>query len=97
MERRLEYIDEGRGGYVVYTDKAGTFKFFFEYGGGDCVAIIYMPKIEKWEAETKRSIAARQEILDFVATQTIKEKAPGCSYEISDFFINIWENKKSDN
>jgi hypothetical protein len=53
-----------------------------------------MPKIEKWEAETKRSIAARQEILDFVATQTIKEKAPGCSYEISDFFINIWENKK---
>jgi hypothetical protein len=42
MERKLEYINQGRGGYVVYKDGKNDIKLFFEYGGGNCVAIIYV-------------------------------------------------------
>jgi formylmethanofuran dehydrogenase subunit D len=48
MEQKLEYLNEGRGGYVVYKDGQGDIKLFFEYGGGNCVAIIYVPTIAEW-------------------------------------------------
>jgi hypothetical protein len=33
MERKIEYINQGRGGYVVYKDSISTIKLSFEFGG----------------------------------------------------------------
>ena len=90
MKQKLEYINQGRGGYVVYKDGQSDIKLFFEYGGGNCVAIIYVPSIEDWTKKTSRPIADRKEILTFVAEQSIKDQAPNSIYELSDTCIEIF-------
>lgn len=90
MEQKLEYINQGRGGYVVYKDGQADIKLFFEYGGGNCVAIIYVPTIDEWASKTNRPTADRQPILTFVAEQSIKDQAPNSYYELSDTCIEIF-------
>ena len=90
MEKKLEYINKGRGGYVVYKDGQGDIKLFFEYGGGNCVAIIYVPTIDEWTIKTNRPLVDRNAILTFVAEQTIKDKAAKSYYELSDTCIEIF-------
>jgi len=94
MERKLEYINQGRGGYVIYKDNQNDFKLFFEFGGKDCVAIIYLPTIDEWSSKTKIPINERQAILIFIAEQVIKDQAPESYYVLSDNCIEIFSKKK---
>lgn len=50
---KLEYLTNGRDGYVIYKDNISILQFYYEFGGGDCVAIISVPSVKKWEEETK--------------------------------------------
>jgi hypothetical protein len=93
MEQKLEYIDEGRVGYVVYKDGQTDINFFFEYGGDNCVVIIYVPTVNEWTNKTNRPIAERSSILIFVAEQAIKDQAPKSYYELSDTCIGIFTNE----
>jgi hypothetical protein len=93
MEQKLEYLNEGRGGYVVYKDGQGDIKLFFEYGGGNCVAIIYVPTIAEWSNKTNRPLVDRNSILTFIAEQAIKDQAPQSYYEISDTCIEIFNKE----
>ena len=97
MEQKLEYINQGRGGYVVYKDKHNDIKLFFEYGGGNCVAFIYVPTIDEWTSKTTRPIAERQTVLTFVAEQSIKDQAPNCYYELSNTCIEIFNKEVKTN
>jgi hypothetical protein len=84
MQRKLSYINQGPGGYVVYTDGSNELKLFFEFGGGNCVAIIYIPTVEHWVEKTKIEIEERSKIIRFVAEQAIKNQAPNCNYKLND-------------
>lgn len=84
MKQKLEYINEGRGGYVVYKYDENQLKLFFEYGGGNCVAIIYIPTAKEWTNQTKTNLEERQKILTFIAEECIKDQAPSCNYELHD-------------
>jgi hypothetical protein len=97
MEKKLEYLNEGPGGYVVYKDDLGDIKLFFEYGGANCVVIIYVPSINEWESKTNRSLSQRQEVLAFVAEQSIKDQAPNCYYILSDICIEIFRKENKSN
>jgi hypothetical protein len=90
MQQKLEYINEGRGGYVVYKDNENELKLFFEYGGGNCVAIIYVPTIKEWVNRTRINIEERERVLRFIAEQSIKDQAPNCNYEAYDDCIKIY-------
>lgn len=90
MKKQLEYIEEGRSGYIIYKEGQSRITFFFEYGGGNCVAIIYIPAIHEWENKTKRPLADRETIVRFVAEQCVKDKAPACTYILSDNCIELF-------
>lgn len=90
MEENLYYINQGRGGYVVYKDGKNDINFFFEYGGNNCVAIIYIPTTNEWTDKTTRALTERQSILTFIAEQTIRDQAPNSYYKISDNCIEIF-------
>jgi len=90
MTQKLEYINQGRGGYVIYRDNETEFKLSFEFGGGDCIAIIYIPTIEEWTSKTNKPLAERLNILKFIAEQSIRDQAPNCIYELSDNCIEIF-------
>jgi hypothetical protein len=85
----LEYIDIAMGGYVVYHDGDKQLKLFFEYGGGNCVATIYVPTGREWTNNTTIDIAERPTIMQFVAQQSITDKAPNCRFELHDSHISI--------
>lgn len=91
LHQKLSYISLGRGGYVIYHDDQGEIKFDYEFGGGDCVAIIFVPEPYHWHNLTGRNEGERLQILTFVAEQAIRDQAPGCRYEISDKFIELWK------
>lgn len=90
MPQKLEYINQGRSGYVVYKDGANNLKLFYEYGGGNCVAIIYVPSSEQWTSQTNRDITERRSILTFIAEQVIKDQAPKGYYTLTDTSIEIY-------
>lgn len=90
MKTKLKYLNKGRGGTVVYRDEKGELNFFFEYGGGNCIAIIYVPAIDEWIKTSGRPVEDRQAVLSFIAEQIIKDKAPGCNYMLSTNCIEIF-------
>ena len=94
MGQKLEYINQGRIGYVVYKDEQGDIRLPFEFaGGGNCIVIIFVPTVSEWIDKTNRPVVNRQAILQFVAEQSIKDKAPNCYYELYDSCIEIIRNE----
>jgi len=93
MEQKLKYINEGRGGYVIYKDEVGELKFFFEYGGGNCVVIIYVPSANEWTNKTNRPLTQRQNVLTFVAERSISDQAHNCFYVLSNMCIEIFRKE----
>lgn len=89
--RKLEYKSNGRSGRVIYKDGQGDLEFYYEFGGGDCVAIIFIPSVNDWTVQTKRNLSERQAILTFIAEQTIKDQSPDSYYEISESYIDIFK------
>ena len=91
MFQTLEYHNQGRGGTVIYKDEQGDIRFSFEFGGGDCVAIIFVPTPEQWSRATNRPSSERESILTFVAERAVRDQTSGGDYSISDSWIEIFK------
>jgi hypothetical protein len=89
FSRRVEYLEQGRAGQITYCEGDLRINFDWEFGGGNCVVIIFVPKPEHWEAQTNTPLERRQEILEFVADRAIRDKAPSCYSRITDNWIEI--------
>lgn len=91
MDRSLIYNNNGRGGTVVYKDAQSELKFDFEFGGGNCVAIIFIPGEASWCRHTGRKIEERKDIIEFVAKQSLNDQVSNGYYEIQDNFIELYK------
>ena len=87
---KLEYSEQGRDGYVIYKDEISTLKFYYEFGGGNCVVIISVPSASKWESQTKRSLSERETILKFVGEQATKDQVKNGYYQLKEGWIEIF-------
>lgn len=95
MRRKLLYTNQGRSGYVVYQDDKPDIHFYFEFGGGDCVAIINIPTDEEWMQITGRKHEEREEIIHFIAEQATREQTFQGHYLIKNDCIEIYSGKVS--
>lgn len=93
LKKRLEYRNEGRGGTVIYTDEISSIHLNFEFGGGNCVAIIFIPTVTEWEKTTNRRLDERNHIIEFIARQSQLDQVSGGWYEIKDQYIELYSNK----
>jgi hypothetical protein len=91
MEVSQKYTSQGRTGYILYEDQLGHLKLNYEFGGGNCLAIIYIPAVQEWTSATSRPLSERTPLLNAIAEQAIIDQAPNCSYIISDRFIEIFD------
>lgn len=89
MAATIRYTQNGRGGTITYQQEATQLRFDWEFGGGNCVAIIFVPTEAQWEKATGLPLLERQKVLEFVAQQVVRDQAPSCHYEISDPWIEI--------
>jgi hypothetical protein len=90
----IEIKSTGRSGTVEYREEAGSLSFYWEFGGGDAVASISVGDLAKWTAAYPWAIDRRREILERVAQEVIRQKAPNCRADIDDAggYIDIREN-----
>jgi len=93
MQRSITYSSQGRGGSVIYQDAQSSIRFYYEFGGGNCVAILFIPDMASWEKETGRPIAERDSILDFVARQCLHDQVSSGYFRISDQFIEFFTDR----
>lgn len=89
MAAQLHYTQNGRGGTISYQKEAIHINFDWEFGGDNCVVIIFVPTEAQWEKATGLPSTERLPVLEFVAQQVTHDQAPTCRYEISDPWIEI--------
>jgi hypothetical protein len=82
FSRSVVYRQYGRGGTILYKDGETSIVFDWEFGGGQTVAIIFIPDTANWLKATKTPVNQRDEILTFVAEQAIRDQAPSGHYVI---------------
>lgn len=88
---KVDYTSAGRGGDVLLYWGDKTVRFWWEFAGGDALAIIEVPAPDQWEARTGISLAQRDQALNFVAQRTVRNQAPsGGRYVIHNNTITIY-------
>lgn len=89
---RLLYSTGGRGGTVFFESDEAKFDLWWEFGGGDALALIDIPSEQQWVARTKLPLEKRAAVLDFIAQQVIHDQASGRgTYETSDNYLTIYQ------
>lgn len=83
-DRRVEIIEKGRYGSVVYHEPGGSLAFHWEFGGADVIAIIQVADPASWSHPPAWYADRRAAILRFVADEVIRQRAPSCAAEIDE-------------
>lgn len=72
--RRVSYSESGRDGCVRFDNGQTAFDMYWEFGGGDVLAIITVPTPQEWQQQTRMPLSQRAETLEFIARQVIQDK-----------------------
>jgi hypothetical protein len=77
-------VENGREGRVIYNEGLRSIAGYWEFGGGDVVAIVSMGNEREWGAQHAWALEQRGSILRFVADELIRQKAPRCRARIDE-------------
>lgn len=80
----VEILESGRSGSIGYREAAGFISFYWEFGGGDTVAIIWVEDLAAWNTRYPWAVGRRREIMERVARDVVRQKAPTCRAEIDE-------------
>lgn len=81
---------QGRSGAVVITVPDGEVRFWWEFGGGDCIAMVRIPDPQQWKQEHPLKNFPRLEFLEALAAEVSAQQCPGASHTISETFIEFY-------
>lgn len=89
---KVSYSNDGRSGHVWYQSHETEFTMYYEFGGGDCVASIDIPGPEDWTKHTGLPLARREEVLDFIGRQVVKDQTTGGKgrFKIEGNWLNVY-------
>lgn len=92
VKRNVEISQSGRGGVIRYTEDNESLSFDWEFSTTG--ATVFVPTPDEWELLVESCGFAdargrREEILEFIAIETIRQKTSGARFEISDNWIEI--------
>lgn len=90
----IRYSNDGRGGYVYYQSAEANFAMYYEFGGGNRVASIDVPGLGDWYRVTGLPVARRDEVLNFIGLQVVKDQTLGGmgSFKIENNWLNIYSS-----
>ena len=96
FNRKVRYEGGGRSNTVIYVDGDKTLKFYSEMGINNCLFYLDIPASEKWEKETGYSLGERDEILQFIAENTLRDQTTSSDayFEIEDKWIVFYKGPK---
>jgi hypothetical protein len=79
---KVTITEEGRSGDVRYSEEGNSITGWWEFGGGDAIAIVNMGSAADWSARYAWTAGRRAAILRRVADEVIRQKAGGCTADI---------------
>ena len=80
----VKVVESGRSGSIEYRESAGSISFYWEFGGGDTVAIVWVGDLASWSTRYPWAIDHRRAILERVAHEVVRQKAPSCRADIDE-------------
>jgi hypothetical protein len=91
---KVSYTSEGRSGKVHYRSTEASFDLWYEFAGGNALAIIDVPSPVEWEARTNTPLSRRDSILTFIGEQVVKDQTlEKGSFTIDDHFLTIYPGR----
>ncbi len=84
MGANVTITEEGRSGSVTYGSDGRRITGWWEFAGGDAVAIVYIGSASEWRNGHAWALGQRAEIMRFVADEVIRQKASSCRAEIDE-------------
>jgi hypothetical protein len=95
-EFSIKIEERGRCGVITYREGSHLISFEYEFGGGDCLAIIFGPKQEKWDTAYPWAIGRQLQIFTDMSNEVIARRAKGCFAQIDlrTGAVEIFERKK---
>ena len=84
MPPQVTITTDGRSGSVIYTAEGGRISGWWEFGGGDALAIANMGSAEQWARSYPWAVAERSAILHFIVQEMIRQKAAGCRASVDE-------------
>jgi len=71
---RLTYVNDGRAGRVIFSLGGQQFDMYFEFGGGDALAVVDVPRAREWQRRTGFPLSMRAPILEFVGRTIVRDQ-----------------------
>ena len=81
---RVEIPQGARNGYVGYYEGLNAISCYWEFGGGDVVAIVHIGDAAEWRKKFAWAAERKHEITERIAKEVIRQKAPTCVADIQD-------------
>ena len=84
---KIKIISNGQSGKIQYIEgwwKPQTYEFYWEFGGGDAIAIVWFPNEEKWDATYPWARGRQKEIVTDMANKVRRKQAPLSKIEWAD-------------
>ena len=75
---KVKIVEQGRSGKIQYSEgwlSSNKCEFYWEFGGGDTIAIVWIPAEEKWDTQYPWAKGRRKKIVEFVAEEVRRMKA----------------------
>lgn len=69
---------------MTYRESAGSKSFYWEFGGSDTVAIVWVGDLDLWSTRYPWAIGHRRAILERVADEVVRQKAPSRRADIDE-------------
>ncbi|WP_232074185.1 hypothetical protein [Spirosoma aureum] len=92
---RILYTSEGRSGTVHFRSEETSFDMWYEFAGGNALAIINIPTPQYWQQLTKTPLLQRPAILQFIGEQVVRDQVTSEGYfRIDDDFITIYTGRE---
>lgn len=86
---RVVVQKKGRNGRIVVTQGADRFTFYWEFGGGNCIASVDVPDPEAWRDQEPYCRYPRDSFLAGLAREIARLECPQAGIEIGERGIHF--------
>lgn len=79
----IDIVSRGRSGEVVLRLPTGEHRFYWEFGGGNCIAVLNVPDEQAWFKHPALSAHARDPLLRELGECVRERQCPQCRIEFA--------------
>lgn len=91
LNGKVRIESHGRSGDIIVSLGGMEVSFWWELGGGNCIATVQVPDPEQWRATYPLRKYPRAEFLEALAAEVSAIQCPGASHSVSGNSIEFHE------